>query len=63
MGVTNPEVFAIKKLFKELTYTEQEEWKIDLKMHKEALAVLAKNLSLCYLVVWGQMSNALQNKV
>ena len=63
VGMVRPQVFAIKAAFELLSYTAQEEWKIDLKKYQEARSVLHKNLTSCYSVIWGQMSNTLRNKV
>ena len=61
--MVKPQVFATKAKFELLSYTAQEEWKIDLKKYKEATSVLNKILTSCYSVIWGQMSNALWYKV
>ena len=45
VGMVRPQVFATIAAFEMLSYTAQEEWKINLKKYKKATSVLHKNLT------------------
>ena len=42
---------------------EKESWKVDIKRYAEMKDTLEKNLTACYAIIWGQMSNTLRNQV
>ena len=49
--------------FDALEFFEQEEWKLEIKRYSNANALLVKNLSSCYAIIWGQCSNSLKNRI
>ena len=52
-----------KTAFELLKFWEQEEWKLEIKRYSNANALLVKNLSSCYAIIWGQCSNSLKNRI
>ena len=53
----------VKKVYDGLPFWEQEEWKLEIKRYSNANALLVKNLSSCYAIIWGQCSNSLKNRI
>ena len=52
-----------KTAYELLKFWEQEEWKLEIKRYSNANALLVKNLSSCYAIIWGQCSNSLKNRI
>ena len=52
-----------KTAYDALKFWEQEEWKLEIKRYSNANALLVKNLSSCYAIIWGQCSNSLKNRI
>ena len=49
--------------YKALPFWQQEAWKMEIKRHSNAEALLHRNLSSCYAIIWGQCTNTLKNKI
>eukprot|EP00536_Pseudo-nitzschia_multiseries_P019412 jgi/Psemu1/60630/gm1.60630_g len=63
IGITKPDAIEDKKVFKALHFYKQEEWKLDMKRYNETKFLVNRNLSLCYALIWGQLTITLRNKV
>jgi hypothetical protein len=63
VGYAKPKDWADKAVFDKIPYWEQEEWRLDYRKYMDAKALITKNLSSCFKLIWGQCTHVLQNKI
>ena len=63
LGRTKPSEHKVKADFEQLPFHEQEEWKINMKRYSEMKDTVQKNLTACYAILWGQLTDGLRNEI
>eukprot|EP00536_Pseudo-nitzschia_multiseries_P010272 jgi/Psemu1/25476/gm1.25476_g len=63
IGITKPDEIKAKKVFGKMYFHLQEEWKLNMKRYNETTALVNQNLTSCYAIIWGQLTQTLRNKI
>jgi hypothetical protein len=63
MGVAKPREIQTKAEFETMLYSDQEEWKHEMKQYKDMVAKTTMHLSRGYSILWEQCIQPLKNKI
>jgi hypothetical protein len=63
VGASKPKHIGTKQEFEDMPYSDQEEWKHEMKRYKDMTARTTTNLSFGYSILWEQWNQPLKNKV
>jgi hypothetical protein len=63
VGAEKPKNIELKSDFEAMFFSDQEEWKHEMKRYKDMMAKTTTNLSCGYTIIWEQCNQALKNKI